>query len=720
MENQVIFRDDQELQAKDFEDMQTFTAGTFRKLTADAISNGIHYAGFEVSASGVSEITVASGRLYNAGQMFTSSGEVKNLFSHLPLVTRRIVTVVLWGKEVETDVEPRDFLIDPNGDATEPRAVAMHRQQQVVIDLAPGVESADPQAPSILPGVLALADILLTPTGIEEVTMRSENLLPSAMSNAQDIGALNVWKKETEPRLTSLATDLAAIGERTSGLPDRRLVMEMAADIARLKEKADLPDTYSAYASDYFGDDSESDPAAQHYNARTENGLSFPVEAISYGAIQLFNPYDANVSREKGGDMILPAYTETARLIVDGYAGDIALNQYPAYPVNYGYYNWSWYYYHYGWHWNYYGWWYNRYWWSYYGYSWYSYNAYRYWLTHQTTLNTDPATDTLNGSMVAQTFLVANAMWLTSVGLNFTAIAAVGDVHVAICETAYGKPDPSKTLARVTLSRGDMRPFGIETHVPIGPVHLEAGKRYALVLVTPAAHRHAIVSGVRFTQGTLFYGTDGDYVQGDLSRDLMFTLYAANFNKTRVEVPLTSASLAGGITDLALSAQQVVPDGTELAFEIQVGGLWRSLGDGLDYLTVKPDILPVRVVFLGTNDMMPAMALSVDGLTASRPAQAFRHFSTERVLPQPSSNIEVRVLVGEFDEANHTLDCKLVIGGVEELPTGVTTRDEDGARRMVFAFAPGTPADSYVIELTGQRDKASTPFVVLERTDVAF
>jgi len=720
MHNQVIFRDNQELQAKDFNDIQGFTADTVQKLTADAISDGVHYAGFEVVGSGATELTIAAGRLYKDGQMFVSDGEVKNLFSHLPLVTQRILTVALWGKETETQVEPRDFLIDPDGDATEPRAVAMHRQQQVVIDLVPGVESADPQPPSVMPGVLALADVLLSPTGVMEVTMRDANRLPSAVSNAQDIGKLNVWKKETEPRIASLATDLAAIGERTAGMPDRQLVMEMAADIARLKEKAELPDTYAAYSSDYFGDDSKSDPEAQGYNARVESGLSFPVEAISYGPIQLFNPYDAGVTRAQDGNMILPAYTEVPRLIVDGYAGDIAMNQYPAYPVAFRAYSWSWYYYHYGWHWNYYGYWYNRYWWSYYGYNWYSYNAYRYWQANQTSLNADPATETLNGSMIAQTFLVANAMWLTSVGLNFSAIAAAGDVHVAICETAYGKPDPSKTLARVTLAHKDMRPRGIETRVPIGPVNLEAGKRYALVLVTPGAHRHAIVAGARFTQGTLFYGTDGDYVQGDLSRDLMVTFYAADFSKGRVEVSLNSASLAGGITDLALSAQQVVPDGTELAFEIQVGGLWRPLGDGLDYLTVKPDILPLRAVFLGTSDMMPALVLSPDGLTASRPAQNFVHLSSEREMPQPSSRVEVRLLVGEFDEANHSLTCKLHIDDTALEAASVSQRIEDGAIRFIYTFEPGTPVERYAIEISGQRAATSSPFLVLERTDVAF
>lgn len=720
MQNQVIFRDNQELQAADFNNMQTFTADTLRDLVHDAVSDGTHYAGFDVVASGATELTIAQGRLYKAGQVHVSpSVETMSLFAHLPLVTERIVTVVLWGSEIETQVEPRDFLIDPEGDATEPRAVAMQRMQRVVIDLVPGVESADPQPPATLPGVLALAHVRLGTTGVVEVVMQTANRLPSATGNAQAIGALTVWQKSAEPRIGSLATDLAALGERTSGLPDRRLVMEMAADIARLKEKADLPEVYAAYAADYFGDDSESDPGAAGYNARVENGLSFPVEAISYGAIQLFNPFDANVKRENGGNVILPAYTEAARLTVDGYAGDVPLNQYPAYPVLFGYYGWSWYYYHYGWHWNYYGWWYNRYWWSYYGYGWYSYSAYRYWMANQTSPSADPATENVNGSMTAQTFLVANAMWLTSVGLNFTAIAAAGDVHLAVCETAYGKPDTSKTLARVTLARADIKPWPLETRVPIGPVQLEAGKRYALVLVTPGAHRLAVTSGARFTQGTLFYGTDGDYVQGDLTRDLMFTLYAASFTRTRVEVPLTSAALAGGITDLALAAKQVIPNGTELAFEIQVGGIWRPLGDGLDHLAVKPDLLPVRAVFLGTSDMMPALTLSADGLTASRPAQNLSHVSAARVLAADSTDIEVRVLVGGWDAGNHTLSCKLVVGGGDVNPTTTVTREEDGATRFVFRFAPAATS-SYVIKLTGTRAPTSAPFTVLERTDVAF
>jgi len=717
---QVIFRDNQELQAADFNNMQLNAGAALTMALYDAISPGRHYAGGDVVASSATELTVAAIRLYQDGAQFLSEATTTlNLFAHLPLVTQRVVTVAVWGQTVETLVEPRDFLIDPAGDATEPRAVAMQSLMQAVIELVPGAESADPQAPAIMPGVLALADVLLSPTGVVSISMRTGNRLPSALANAQDIGKLNLWKREIEPRVSALGSDLAALSERTRDMPTSGLIRDMASDIARLKERLDLPDTYANYASDKFGDESESDPAYAGYNALASVGLRFPVVAVAYAPVQLFNPIEPLVKRASDGNTILPAYSEIMRHdLAGGYAGDTALNQYPSYSQAFSSMLWGNYWYHYGYHWNQYASWYNRYWWNYYGYDWWFNSSPYYWQAFQA--NQTGVSAAVNGSMVAQTQLVNTSMWLTSLGFFFTAISPGANCEIAVVETTQGKPDPSKTVARVTLSAEDIKMYPQETKVALPPSYLEGGKRYALIIMSSGAHRVALVDGARNTQGTLFFGTDGEYLSGVLNKDLMFRAYAASFERTRVEVPMQNVSLAGGISDIELKARATVPDGTELTYEIQIAGVWKRLGDDLNHLSVKPDIVPLRAVFLGTSDVMPAMQLAPDGLTASRPSTAFTHFSELRTLGAATTAVDVSVWVDGFDEVNHDLICAIINGATTVNPTSTVDRMEDGVLKRTFKFAALTSTTSYRIKLTGSRLAASAPFTVLERTDVAY
>ena len=451
-----------------------------------------------------------------------------------------------------------------------------------------------------------------------------------------------------------------------------------------------------------------------------KNGLIYPLAAQAQGALALFNPYDAAISRS-ATDLVLPAYTSVARIQTTGYSGDISVSQYQVQTQVMRQYTTTVWDYHYGYNWNYYGGWYNSWYWNYYGYnySWATYYGY-YTSRTETHYQLDTVTTSYNGALIGQTMLVANAMWLTKVGLQFTQIGSNGDVVVAVTETDGGKPDLQKTVTRVTVARADLKKYPTETAIAVPPVLLEAGKRYALVLITQGDHRVATVSGNNYTQGTLFFGTDGDYFTGDLTKDLMFTLYAAQFLQPRVEVQLNPVSLAGGITDLSISATQIVPKGCELSYEIQVGGRWFKLGDPDNRLAGAPDIVPLRAVLVGTSDLAPAFQLTGQAFTASRAATAFLHWSKQRNLAAPTNSVQVQVVVAQWDDANHSLACTLKVGNDQITPVTTVTRIEpDGqARRVTFTFAPAA-ANAYQIKLSGSRAAGSAPFVVVERTDLA-
>lgn len=725
MEKQVIYRDNQELQSADLNNAQTFAADSMHHLTQDAVTESLAFTGGLVAAASATEITVATLRFYNNGTVYVAeTAQTLNLFQYLPLVTKKCVAVVVWGQTTDTDVEPRDFLVDLTTGATQPQAVAMQRLNAAQVNLLPGAESADPQAPVIQANTLAIALVYLTPAGIDRIEMQEGSRLPNLADHAQRVDVLETWKAQAEPRISSIATDLSALANKTGNLAAREVVVEMAADIGLLKERLNLPSTYASYQTDSFVDDDLTDATAGGYLARIDNGLQFPHAAQASAPLALFNPYDAGIYRT-ADDLVLPAFTSRPRIQTTGYAGDLSISQYQAQPQTVWEYTITRRVWHYGRTANYYKRWWRNSWYRHYGgsYPYFPNVPYYGYVTIESEQHyeLDAASSSYNGAIIGQSVLVANAMWLTKIGLFFTQTALAGDVTVVVCETDGGKPDTEKTLARVTVPVANLKKYPLETTIDIPPVLLDAGERYAIVLITQGDHRVAVVSGNNYTQGTLFYGSDGDYFVGDLTKDLMFTLYGAQFSQPRTEIMLQSVSLAGGMADLHIAAQAVIPSGSELRYEIQVGGKWYPYGDAVFRLADLPDIVPLRAVMLGTSDVAPALQMEADTVTASRPGTTFTHYSATRTLAAPSTDIQVQVVVAQWDGVNHTLACTLVSGETTYTPSVTSSiLEPDGeATRFTFTFAPGGGLSTYKVKLTGTKTAGATPFVVVERTDVA-
>ena len=380
-------------------------------------------------------------------------------------------------------------------------------------------------------------------------------------------------------------------------------------------------------------------------------------------------------------------------------------------------YTWQWVY---GWNWNWYWSWYYRYWYWYYGYEWWWHGYWGYWVqVPQTEYRLETTTHSINGAIVAQTFLISSAFWLTNIGLYFTQTDNNAPINIIICETTNGKPDLQKTLTMTTVQPSDIRKYPQETIINITPVYLKPG-RYAICFITQGSYKVATVSGQNYLQGTLFFGTDGDYFTGDLTKDIMFTLYGAQFKQARTEVQLQPVSLAGGITDLIIQSPAIVPEGTQLIYEINVGGKWYPITEA-GRLNTKPDIVPIRAVLLGTADLQPALFLSGQSIIASRPATTFTAVSKTRQLSAPRTTIEVQVLVANYDSTKHTLSCQLLVGSNTVNPAIVTTQQEDqNAVRFTYTFNITGGTDSYKIRIQGTRTEDSQPFSVIERIDIAY
>src|SRR4051812_1790383 len=127
MERKVNIQDWQKVTVEDFNNFGLFPRYSFDHVVGDLCIPAMAFTGFTTIQTAPAVITVGNGRLYHAGHVFyndSEGGSSLDLLSVLPVVTRRYVTIVAWGQEIETDTEPRTFLTDPVTRATVARVVS--------------------------------------------------------------------------------------------------------------------------------------------------------------------------------------------------------------------------------------------------------------------------------------------------------------------------------------------------------------------------------------------------------------------------------------------------------------------------------------------------------------------------------------------------------------------------------------------------------------------
>ena len=89
MEKQVVFRDRQELQSADLNNIQSYVAASLQHLTQDAVSTALHFTGGLVSAVSATEISVAALRFFNDGKVYVAEQEQAECAAQRHRVMRR-------------------------------------------------------------------------------------------------------------------------------------------------------------------------------------------------------------------------------------------------------------------------------------------------------------------------------------------------------------------------------------------------------------------------------------------------------------------------------------------------------------------------------------------------------------------------------------------------------------------------------------------------------
>lgn len=756
------FLDDMEVLAVDLNQAQKDAQTWGDDLLRDwLVGIGSAYAGLEVSRVTATTVSVAPGRLYQSGGKMwgLEAASTVDLAPYLPAVGDKIVAIVAYGQELGEGETTRMFLVDAATGQEQPQQVQLYRTRRVILTVVAGAEAGTPIAPAIGGQYVLIAHCRMTPTGMADNTAVAMQLgaeVQSLLDAFEQIGALRAWRALVEQDVTSLRTQIGDLGGRISRMGDQATLLTIAADVARLKETAGLPDDRASYGSDRFLDLEESDPAFAGWNAIVEEGVRFAPDNIAEFVPALLNPLDTNVKVSPGG-LMLPIYdVEIGPQIGEGAAernAEIRIAQYATQSISgqrlglarqrtrYGesYIVCT-----------------NNSWWrsgeydpiagvfsrdgddftvtgsaAEHG----AVRADRYFQDFYDTANpywayTSVPQD-IGGRVIIETFTMGGTRWVPAVDCYLNQVGATGDLTLVITETVNGEPVWDRILIAGTLPHPQLQRGW--NRIPIEPTLLEGGKKYGFAFVTAGDHYFAACRGNPSKSGTFFYAVDDQLAVVAPDYDLAIRICACRFRYTRTVVELGAWNLSGGIAAIDILAPGVYPlltdNGVNLvshAFEFRIGSTWHRIANpngSATPLTGLPVLVPARIVQEHTAYWATGIQLATSRVTLSRPKTAMRYVSAIRSRAS-SDTIRETVTIAGWQSAQHTLTATLLTGAgfaTATAPTSTTDVDLGGGRlQRTWVWELGAAVTQHRMRYDATATSALVTPLVEESVDVEF
>lgn len=695
----TLFREAEVLEPADLDAIGQAARETDRNITGGAIDYPHHWADFGVAAISAVEVRVSEGRLFQGDTIYDLDAPATvNLQPRLPLaLSDRVYVALLVRGETQTLEASRLIEVDADteetvlefGPKTEVRRVTMVEQA--------GLPGPTPLKPTLAADACCLCWVELSPTGIVSIEMYDEHRVKTLAEVEARVTVLEGDVRDSQSRTATIETDIANVASQLTDVPRPTVIRQLQRDVAAARRLIELPDEARAYWYDAGLVYDAWDRTHPDWLARIGEGVRFPYAAERDAQLALINPADPALRIYE--NLLMPAWTERPRIVVDGVTGsknisqavhvvtDAVLREISRERIIYGPSHWVCE---------------NTAEWSFlYGrqigetfqrdgetfeilqMSKLNKPGHRGYFIRQAQVDNyvetywDYVTNSygLNGSTFGQTFLVSQPMIATSLDLWFTRVATAGDVHVMLCETnESAAPDPTKAIVAKSLTPEQLSLGWV--NFPFRPSLLDAGKRYAWVVVTTGNHALGTVAGNKFAQGTLFQFSDGAWAQGSLDEDFPFRLNAGLFAATRTVAEFDPLTLSDGMTQLDMLYSSWAPGGTELSWEIKPSGAsaWTALKSGDPAALIGlPALTQIRAVFIGTTDLQPALVLD-----ATARGRTYRHrgdmraVSVDHAFGFATQTVQMETVVDHFDPAVHTMQNTLIAGGAVVTPASTT------------------------------------------------
>ncbi len=848
-EKEVLFEDNMETQAQDFNNLQDFIGNSIDHIVVDAIATGNYYTGLTVSKAASTQISIAIGRLYWGGFVYVLEDPViidfQSIAGAMPVTQKRQIAIVAWGSTIMTDTQPRNFVVDADTGQAQPQSVSMTSIRLCNVGPIPGVEAPSPNTPAVPATNLLIATVLLDPSGVVSVQQEGSTQLANLTNLANTVGMLLSWQSIINGQISTLQTTLAALAARLSNYCTLDMFGKLADLVNQIWLLVNRPATYLLDTIDNYFDTSQSAVGTNvdgAYNAFIADGIRFPAGQSVVTQLALRNPtepviqaWDTFVLPKPSGSRIRmdcsfpdfpliaerilahPYWTFSPRKLnwardrfrcgipftpcpspaVFTWTGTLdpvfcnlrfdTRDTWPGVPCNtvqkYPEDDWD----------------FPRY---------TQFRNQYYWTDHVDVYYWSKvyANLTYSHNHFGQSFLNSQDGWLSGITLFSHAPSFYQPLSLNIyrCDD-QGVPDHQQCVGKIDLDgpgvqgcygtpiyAGDIlgpvfelvsqiggvpgapSPFNYQSNsevvifqnqdqsgnwhvyyrfragvgivaplrINFSPVFLEAGKRYSFHLMSTFDHQFSVCNdfscyGVH--QGDFWEYDGGSWfrvVPGG-PRSLRFMLHylvwgqwgqqQSPSGQLRYDVDLVSLQLPTGIQSIDVLAEHIIPNATDLSYSVQVGNIWYPFaGDPDNPVLTNPTataLLPFRMTFTGTTDVMPGVSLVNSQVKLQAYAgNGFYHISTN--IPRAgatTSGIKVIATVTNYNSAHHTLTCALHTAGgrktPDTVPTVPTPMPDGVSAQYVWSFtgANGTGISAYQVELTGGTDGTGNAYVVSQR-----
>lgn len=831
---QVLFEDNMETQAGDFNNMQSFINVSMNNLVADAIDGGNAYVGMAVSQVAATQVSINVGRLYWGGLQYSLDTpqiiDFQTVAGAMPVTQQRQVAIVAYGQTINSDVEPRNFVVDADTGQAQSESVSMLSEQIALVGPIPGVESPSPNYPAIPATNLLIAYVLLSPSGVVSIQQSTLTQLDNLTTIGNQVAALQQTVGQEMTMIATLQTALAGLAAQFANyctLDNFNKLANLVNWCYNAILKLQIP-TFVLNTIDNFFDASQSAVGTNvdgAYNAYIASGLRFGSGATSTGKLALNNPTEPLINTY--GNYILPK-PSGSRVRMDCSFTNLdwtveALLNHPFWTfaprqLGWGRYRyrcgppylpsglnqvaaclpnvdplwsflmfdteawvqvpWSTVLLHPDFDCDYPRWVGDR--WKYYWNDWVDVD---YWSKVYTNFS-------YSHNLMAQSFLNAQDGWLSGITIYSMQPGFYQPLtlHITACDD-QGVPDHTQTLTKIDLDVpgitncyqnpilvGDIvNPLGysgivvgaqtafayqaagylviqepypnqgvydlywpIPTYVyPVriafNPVFLKAGSRYAFHIHSTYAHQFACSvdrSCYQIHCGD-FWDYDGNswFRIAASPKSLHFMLHYLTWGnwggqqnpggQLHYDIQLQALQLAGGIANIDVLAEHIIPSATNLNYAVQVSGTWVPFAADPDSpsFTGNPPLLPFKVIFTGTSDLMPGVSIVNSQVKLTGPSMnSYHHISTSIPVNSTLTGIKVLATAPSFVPANHTLVGSIHYGATHMSPSvTASVVNPDGSTNFTWTFNQ-TGITAYQVELDGTTNGTGDNFVVSQRS----
>ncbi|MCB1473839.1 MAG: hypothetical protein H6884_09810 [Rhodobiaceae bacterium] len=752
-------QDNQVVTLGDFQNLAHLPRDMHDALVTTAIDAGKSYSGATVTKTATTTVTVAAPAfLYKDGALYSGSADpvAVDLLSVLPTAgNKRIVAMLLQAQEVNTDTQARDFEVDGSvyPPVMDPQATETITWRKANITYQVSDQAPSPVKPVVDAANTVIAWVTLTSTEVSSVEQNTDNRMNTLRTLDGRVVSLENWRAITQPVVDGLRSDVAKLVEASRGKTDRTFLGYMLEQLARINERVGIDAGASFSKTDYFLDTDDSDTDHINYVAKVEEGLRFADDNSDRSVLALETPGNTAFTVH-GNGILLPKSGEDTVLSVVGKDSEIAMSNAGSQTIDYVLKTISRTRIRYG----------NSFlvctnsqWWQTGRYDpvkgiferdgetfeatfaeqhpsgnpnhsikrlrkmWVDSYEEPYWAAVVTAAS-------YTGNVNANSFQMPRSAWVTKIRIGLSRVDSGGDIRLLLCETRPdGSPDYDKALAAVTVAQADLKAYPEMTAFSVGPVYLEGGRRYAWATITAGNHWLAMVEGNKYAQGTFFTSTDGVWSQGNIAQDACFEVVVADFEAPRLVVNLNDWNLSGGVTDIDLDLEQIVPDGATITYEVQIEGDWYPVdfvASGNHPLYGLPASVNARMVLLGTTELMPGVKIGASYRRLSRPRTDTTHISEARTAPANVDEVHLTAVLEGFDNTPHDCTATLLVGGTfdtEETADSVSDQVlPDGSVRRTWVFTGLAPTTQWKRKIVLGTTSALSIFHVAELTDVAF